>query len=119
MIGSSTSRAPAAAAVKPAQSKPSAKAQNNLLTLKRDVQELEDYIPWNVVVPKWSTSRSAWARKTRDCQDTSGVAKQLIVLEQAIVDHAFEEEWRQGIRARWEADLLKESCPSQVSLSFE
>ena len=54
------------------------------MKLKQDLQELEDYIPWNAVVATWGNKRGAWARKTRDCKDTRAVTKQLELLEQAI-----------------------------------
>ena len=74
-------------------------AQRALAKLKSDLAELEDYIPWNAVVPSWGNRRAAWARKVRDCPDVQAVAKQLQALEQALHAHSFEESWRGSSRA--------------------
>ena len=89
--------------------------QHGLAKLKQDLAELEDYIPWNAVVPSWSGRRGAWARKTRDCKDTLLVARQLSILEEAIVSFAFDREWRGNSHAEWHDELMKETNPSQAA----
>lgn len=42
----------------------------------------QDYIPWNAVATNWANRRAVWARRLRDCMDTSGVVKHLLQLEQ-------------------------------------
>ena len=59
-----------------------------LSQLKQDLTELEDYIPWNAVVPSWGTRRAAWARRVKECEVANEVAKQLSLLEQALVEPA-------------------------------
>ena len=78
--------APAPAASSSSKAKATSKTENkNLAKLKADLTELEDYIPWNAVVPSWGNRRSAWARKVRECPNAWAVAKQVLLLEQALV----------------------------------
>ena len=67
--------------------------------LREDVRELEDYIPWNAVVPSWGGKRSAWARKLKESPDVQAVGQHLTALEAALVDHAMAPGWR-GAAAR-------------------
>ena len=41
----------------------------------------QDYIPWNAVATNWANRRTVWARRLRECPDTSGVIKHLLQLE--------------------------------------
>ena len=54
-----------------------------LTKLKEDLGELEDYIPWNAVVPSWGSRRSQWAKKIKESTDVAAVGKLLLALEQA------------------------------------
>jgi hypothetical protein len=60
------------------------KASQGLQKLKLDLLELEDYIPWNAVATNWANRRTVWARRLRECPDTSGVIKHLLQLEQHV-----------------------------------
>ena len=81
---------------------------------KEDILELEDYIPWNVVVPTWGGRRMQWAKRTKECRDVASVAKQLIDLEKALQPHAFEAGWKESGRNDWVAELQRETSPYQL-----
>ena len=85
-----------------------------LSQLKQDLTELEDYIPWNAVVPSWGTRRAAWARRVKECEVANEVAKQLSLLEQALVEPALLPSWRSDVHAEWLEELLCETSSSQV-----
>ena len=85
-----------------------------LSQLKQDLTELEDYIPWNAVVPSWGTRRAAWARRVKECEVANEVAKQLSLLEQALVEPALLPSWRSEVHAEWLEELLCETRSSQV-----
>ena len=82
--------------------------------LKQDLIELEDYIPWNAVVPAWGNKRTAWARRTKECESVPAVAKQLNLLEQALVEPALLPEWRNEVHAEWLEELTSESKSEAV-----
>ena len=82
--------------------------------LREDVRELEDYIPWNAVVPSWGGKRSAWARKLKESPDVQAVGQHLTVLEAALVDHAMEPGWRGESRDEWVADIASETSAQKM-----
>ena len=82
--------------------------------LREDVRELEDYIPWNAVVPSWGGKRSAWARKLKESPDVQAVGQHLTALEAALVDHAMEPGWRGESRDEWVADIASETSAQKM-----
>lgn len=85
-----------------------------LKKLRDELLELEDYIPWNAVVSSWTSKRTSWARRTRECLDARAVSRQLVVLESALTSNALEPEWRGSIRDEWAAELAKETDAHEV-----
>ena len=108
----------AAASAKPSKLPKLSKAeQKHLGKLKADVTELEDYIPWQAVSAAWGNRRNAWARRVRECPDANAVAKQVNLLEQALVGHALLPDWRSEAREEWSEELLAETSAEKVRAS--
>jgi hypothetical protein len=79
-----------------------------------DLLELENYIPWGAVASVWGSKRAAWARRARECTEVPAVARHIVVLEESMVAHAFDPEWRISVRDDWRSELLMETCPTKV-----
>ena len=88
--------------------------QKAFAKLKADLTELEDYIPWQAVTASWGNRRNAWARRVRECADVPSVAKQVQLLEQALMTHALEPVWRTDVVHEWVVDLLQETKADKV-----
>lgn len=84
------------------------------MKLKADLLELENYIPWTAVCSSWGARRTAWARRTQECHDAQAVGKQLSALEAAIIEGAFEPEWRRAVSSEWRQELLEETNAERV-----
>ena len=95
----------------------SASESRALNKLKEDLSELENYIPWNAVVANWGNRRAQWARRVKECPDTASVGKQLLILEAALLDAAFDAEWRADTnRDEWADEVGEEQSPSALRL---
>ena len=83
--------------------------------LKDDVNELENYIPWNAVVNSWGNRRTQWARRLKECPDVTAVAKQLVALEAALLDVAMVDEWRADDNSKeWAEEVTNERSASKL-----
>lgn len=111
-----SSSAPPGKKHKGSQSK-AAKEREELEAVKKDLGELEDYVPWGVVVPSWSSRRTAWAKKLKLCDSVELVGRQLVILEAALVPHALEAGWRSdGTRDDWRAEVLEEVETAEIMM---
>jgi hypothetical protein len=112
--GSGEAKARAKPAPKPTSTSQGKQEAKALTRLKEDLIELENYVPWNAVVSSWGSKRGQWGKKLEECTDVASIARHLATLEQALLAHSLEPEWRASNRDEWTADLLKESSAQKV-----
>ena len=82
--------------------------------LKEDLRELEDYVPWNAVVPSWGSRRAQWARRLKESPGVQTVARHLIMLEEALMENALHASWRVEMREDWAEEVMGEVSPQKV-----